>query len=285
MKYISLLLFITIIALSCGKKTDPISKDSLERAGLPVKFTVMPNDEGVLISNNEEAYLLVEKAAVQGDVCSEYSGPEIVEPKEKYLDVNVTSGQKYSYRFTKKTIKYGLLSDSVVRQVTYSAPPKVLSANINKTEKTLDIEIEPSAPFIRMDLYSNGKSIAQTGRTFMTVDLNGLAENISLTLTDRFGNKGQPYSIGLAPDRKQPEIPLVKGLGAVKFDKDLRVFWDSSKAESYVAEICDKGVCETVKTSLPYAVYQKQFDNCLDIAVYATSGEIKSAPATIQFCK
>ena len=191
----------------------------------------------------------------------------------------MTSGQKYSYRFTKKTIKYGLLSDSVVRQVTYSAPPKVLSANINKTEKTLDIEIEPSAPFIRMDLYSNGKSIAQTGRTFMTVDLNGLAENISLTLTDRFGNKGQPYSIGLAPDRKQPEIPLVKGLGAVKFDKDLRVFWDSSKAESYVAEICDKGVCETVKTSLPYAVYQKQFDNCLDIAVYATSGEIKSAPA------
>jgi len=278
--FINLLLVILLISaftISCGKKTDPISKDTLERAGLPKLFTVNATADGVLVSNNEDAYLLVEKAAVKDEDCSEYKSIVIIAPKEQYLDKDVTPLQKYSYRFTKKTIKYGIVSDSVIKQVTYSAPPNVLSAEY----KDGVIEIVPSKEFLRMDIYANGKSIVQTGRNFAEAP----AENLSIVLTDKYGNAGSAYKINLKQTTKTVTVHSVAGLDAVKFDNDLRIFWNTSDAENYLVEICDGSSCEKTETTLPYEVYQKEFDNCLDITVYATSGKFISAPAVLHFCK
>ncbi|PLX70749.1 MAG: hypothetical protein C0602_04395 [Denitrovibrio sp.] len=285
MKYISLILFVTIFAFSCGKKTDPVAKDSLERASRPENFTVSATDNGVLIANSEDMYLLVEKAVVKDEVCSEYSKLKIIDPKETFLDKDVSEGNVYNYRLTAKTINYGMVSDSVVKQVTYSKPPKVISAELERNSDILHIKVTTSEPFLRMDLFSGDKSIIQTGKNTMTAPLESLSSRLSIVLTDKFGNKGPAYSIDLTSEQTLPENQPVKGLSAVKFDNELRIFWDSSKATGYEVQVCENDSCETFETALTYTVYQKEFDNCLSIIVYATGGGARSEASSIRFCK
>lgn len=287
MRYISLL-FALLFLFSCGKKTEPISKDMLENTTPPANVQLTPGPEGVTIRNNEEAILLVEKGIPVDGVCSEYRGVEILEPMGSFTDTDVLPGTQYIYRLTKRTLQYKLESAPVLRPLIYSIPPNILNASFERDEDILTVNVEPDADFMRMDIYSGRKSIVQTGYTTAFVPVDEIrSDSLKIVLTDIYGNKGRPYELVTA----QPEAPVppppVTGLEAVYVGGLVRIVWDlpDEKNHKYEVNVCSNVSCETETALLPYFIYKKEFDKCIDITVYALSADGRSEGAKTVYCK
>jgi len=287
MKYISLLLLTLIFVLGCGKKTDPISKDSLENVAIPKNVIVKAQPEGVFIANNEESLIIVEKAIPQGDTCSEYQKIKVLEPRGDFIDTDVVADQVYYYRLTKKTVKYSLISEPRVFPIVFQIPPVVTNASYVRNDDNISINVESSSDFMRMDIYSGKKSIVQTGYKFATIQSKRLTNVLTIVLTDYFGNKGTPYTLSLVPEKEITPPDPVTGLAAAYIGGALRIVWDSSTKENYTYEIkvCENVSCETHFSSLPFLVYQKEFDKCLDIIVNALTTDGRSIDSALRFCK
>jgi len=286
MKYISLLI-ISLLIFSCGKKTDPIPKDSIENVQAPKKFIVKNQDEGVFIANNEDAFLIVEKAVHNGAECSEYSMLTILDPRTDFIDEDVEREQPYLYRFTKRTVKYKLLSDPVVKPVVFNKPVNIAEALYTIAGETIELHINPTDQFMRMDIISGNKSIIQTGYQKVEIPLSEIInDTLSIRLTDYYGNTGEIYTLRLK-EEPAPERPAKpENLSAVLLGGTLRIVWDSRDSDyTYDVDICENVSCETINTLLPFAVYRNEFGKCLDITVYSVKNELKSDGESIRFCR
>jgi len=289
MKYFSLLLTLLILFAGCGKKTDPVSKDSLESVKPPVLYQVVNTDSGVYIKNNEKALLYVERAKPVDGTCTPYKKLNILEPGGEYTDTTVENDQAYNYRFTKQTLKYKLVSDSVVRPVVYSRPLTVESAEVIAGENGAAIDIVPSGDFLRMDVKSGNKTAAVTGYNDVFIpseDISG--DELTIVLTDYYGNKGKPFTVSLQKkeDINETLPEPVRNLYAAYIGEALRIVWDSSEnAENYEINICSEVSCETILSKVPFAVYKKDIDSCLDIAVYAVGQNGRSGESALRFCR
>lgn len=291
MKYISLIVAALFIFAACGKKTDPIPKDTLENVAAPKAVIVKPQPEGMFIANNENALLIVEKAVPQENgECSQYQRIKILEPKADFIDTDVTVGQKYLYRLTKRTLTYKLTSEPSLFSVVYHVPPHVTEATFIKTDAGYDVNVVPSGDFMRMDIYSAGKSIVQTGHRNAQVPAADIKSNtLGIRLTDDYGNIGDLYTLTLVK-KPAPEIMPpnpVTNLAGAYIGGALRIVWDGCEKGNctYSVKVCDNVSCETNLTSLPYYIYKKEFDKCLNITVNALTTEGRSIDSTLKFCR
>jgi len=82
-------MFIIMIG-ACGKKTAPISKDSITLP-VPEKFVLKNTDKGVYIKNNDQKYtLFVEKASLDDNNCATSFGfVTKLKPNADFTDENV----------------------------------------------------------------------------------------------------------------------------------------------------------------------------------------------------
>ena len=287
MKYISLLFAALLILTACGKKTDPIPKASLENVQYPKSVIVKAQPEGFFIANNEEAFLIVEKADFVGSECSSYSRLKVLTPGEDFIDTDVQPDQAYVYKVTKKTIKYKLLSAPRLYPVVFSIPPVVQDIEVTQDDGAVILDVTPSSDFIRMDIYSGGKSIVQTGYTTAKAEQKDIVNNnVEISLMDSYGNRGDRFPVSIVPETKPEPLPEITGLTAVFIGGAARIVWDSVKgAASYETKVCNDVSCETITTAVPYAVYEKEFDNCIDITVNALNTKLRSTSASYRFCK
>lgn len=278
MKYFSFLLLLLIVLTACGKKTDPVAIETLESAAPPEKVVIKATPEGFFIANNEDGALLIAKGIHIGDKCPEFTKLKVLAPKTDFIDTDVKEGQDYSYQIVQRTIKYKLVSEPRIYPVTYSIPPFVESATVENNSVT----IKPSGDFIRLDVMSKGKSMIQTGK--INFEITSDISEFSIVLTDKYGNKGVPYSV--AVKREKPKtLDELTGLTTAYLGGSLRIVWDSvENAESYETKVCDSS-CETYKSNLPFINHKKAFDKCVDITVKALNSEATSKAKTTRYCK
>ena len=111
--------------------------------------------------------------------------------------------------------------------------------------------------------------------------------SVNIVLTDYFGNKGSAYTLSLLPPKEIIPPAKVTGLSAAYLGGVLRIVWDSSSEPNptYEIKVCENVSCETQFSSLPFLVYQKEFDKCIDITVNALTTEGRSIDAKLRFCK
>jgi hypothetical protein len=278
---------LAVMIVGCGKKTDPIPKSAMVDLSPVAAVFLSVTDEGVLIESAESENILIEKGVSDGESCSFYNFLTQSGPKSSFLDKDVVEGQKYFYRIKKKTVKYGLTSSPVVFQITYAKPLRISGSAFTDTEDGYAVSISSDDDFMRMDVYSGGKSIIQTGKTDFFINKNDVKNSkITLVLTDMFGNKGKSYSIEF-PVVKPIVIPqAVTNLQAAWLGESLRIVWDDvENAEYYDVKVCENVSCETVTAKRPYTIYKKEIKECADITVTAVNGSFRSNNTTVRYCR
>ena len=275
-----------LFIVGCGKKTDPIPKDALENISPPKSVVVQSQPEGVFIANNENALLIVERAIPNGETCSEYERIKVLEPKTDFIDTTVKADNAYYYRLTKKTLRYKLISDPRVFPVIYQIPPVITKATFIRDDENITVDIESSKEFMRMDIYSAKELLATTGKTTSIIPNMNLASSLTIRLTDYFGNKGTTYMLDITPPKVVIPPAKVTGLAAANIGGTLRVVWDSTFDNlKYEIKVCENVSCETLSSPLPFLVYKKEFDKCINITVNALSENSRSEDSSIRFCK
>lgn len=275
-----------LLLIGCGKKTDPIPKEALENIAIPKKVIVQAQPEGVFIANNENALLIIEKAESNGEACPEYKRIKVLEPKADFIDTSVKADNAYYYRLTKKTLKYKLLSDPRVFPIIYQIPPVITNASFTSDAENITVNIEASKEFMRMDIYSGRKLVSTTGKTTATIPTEEISNKLTVRLTDYFGNKGDVYTLNITPPKVVVTPKKVTGLAAANIGGTLRVVWDSTFDNlKYEIKVCENVSCETLSSPLPFLVYKKEFDKCINITVNALSENSRSEDSSIRFCK
>lgn len=287
MKYFSLLIAALLILTACGKKTDPIPKNTLEDARPPKNVIVRAQEEGFFIANNEEAIIFVERAVRDGLSCGIYEPVVTLTPKQDYLDTDVEIDKEYSYKLVKQTLKYKLISEPREYPVTFSPPPNVEDADVMIGGDNIIVDIKSTHPYTRMDVYTGGESIIQTGHDSFTINPEEVKDHtLSIVLMDIYGNKGTGYSIDLTPPKQPLPLEDITGLNAAYLGNALRIVWDSvENAANYEVTVCQDVSCETIKSKLPFIAYEKEFDKCIDIAVKALNPEQSSNTAKYRYCR
>jgi len=287
MKYASLIIALFVLLSGCGKKTDPIPKSVLADMTPPSAVFVSVADEGVRIENQESDLLFIEKGVSEGEECSVFSPLKLVDPKTVFVDENVKPGEKYFYRLRKKSIKYGVLSEPYMAKVIYARPMKVTSAEYHKEGGIYRVNIETEDKFTRFDVYSGGKTIAQTGGKTITFPVESVVDNkLALILSDYDGNRGTPYTIEIPVDRV-PVLPApVATITVLNIGADVRIAWsDSENADTYNVKACENVSCETFTTQNTSVIYPKKIKSCLDITVTAVNADGESKPTKLRYCK
>ncbi|MGE4266996.1 MAG: hypothetical protein AB7F25_06145 [Deferribacterales bacterium] len=287
MKYASLILALFLILAGCGKKTNPVPKSALADMTPPTAVFVSVDDAGIRIDNQESDQLFIEKGVSADDECSVFNFLKVIDPKSVFIDEDVQSGFKYFYRLRKRSVKYGVLSEPYMAKVVYAKPMKVQSAKYTKEGGIYRVSIETDDKFTRFDVYSGGKTIAQTGGKTITFPESSVVDNkFYLILSDYDGNRGTPYTIEI-PVQKVLNPPLpVTTISVLNIGADTRIVWsDSEGAETYNVKACENVSCETFSTQNTSVAYQKTIKSCLDITVTAVNADGESAPTKIRYCK
>lgn len=287
MKYASLIIALFVFMTGCGKKTDPIPKSVLADMTPPSAVFVSVADDGVRIENQESDLLFVEKGVSEGEECSVFSPLKLVDPKSVFVDANVIPGEKYFYRLRKKSIKYGVLSEPYMAKVIYARPMKVTSAEYHKEGVIYRVNIETEDRFTRFDVYSGGKTIAQTGGKTITFPAESVVDNtFSLILSDYDGNRGTPYTIEIPVNRVLTPPAPVAAVTVLNIGADVRIAWsDSENADKYNVKVCENVSCETFTTQNTSVIYPRKIKSCLDITVTAVNADGESKPTKLRYCK
>ncbi len=287
MKYASLFIALFVLLAGCGKKTDPIPKSVLADMTPPSAVFISVADDGVRIENQESDLLFIEKGVSEGEECSVFSPLKLIDPKSVFVDDNVLPGEKYFYRLRKKSIKYGVLSEPYMAKVIYSKPMKVTSAEYHKEGTIYRVNIETEDKFTRFDVYSGGRTIAQTGGKTITFPADSVVDNkFSLILSDYDGNRGTPYTIEIPANRVLTPPAPVAAITVLNIGADVRIAWsDSENAGSYNIKACENVSCETFTTQNTSVIYPRKIKSCLDITVTAVNADGESKPTKLRYCK
>lgn len=286
-KYLSILLAALILLTACGKKTDPVAKSTLVDLTPPAAVFFNVVDDGVQITNNETQNLLIEKGIPDGDDCPFYNTVQLIGPKSVYVDKDVVIDQKYFYRVSKKTVAYGMLSAPYIAAVTYEKPLVINSASLLKTPSGYNVAIDTDGIFMRFDVYSAGKSIAQTGTKTANIAASDVTtDSLTLQLTDYYGNKGTAYKLDV-PTQKKVILPSkVDTVSVLNLGTDRRIAWtDTENADSYNVSVCEGSNCENFTTIAPSISYMKPINKCIDITVTAVNADGQSQPTKVRYCK
>lgn len=287
MKYLSIILTALLLFTGCGKKTDPVAKSTLVDLTPPAAVFFRVVDNGVEITNDEKENLLIEKGKPDGDDCTFYNTVELIGPKSVYVDKDVVTDQKYFYRVSKKTVDYGMLSAPMITAITYEKPLVVKNAAIIKTPAGFNVTIDTDGIFMRMDVYSGDKSIAQTGtKSADLAEADVTTDTLTIQLTDYYGNKGTKYTL-TAPVLKKVSLPSkTPTISVLNINDDRRIAWSYvDNADSYKVSVCQGVSCETFTTQGTSIVYDKPIKGCLDITVTSVNADGESDPAKSRYCK
>ena len=159
-KKLVFLIFLLFI-FSCGKKTDPISKDNFIIPEANPSEILLLKESGVVLKNVGKKYtLLVEKSEIIDNCTSDFKILTKVEPEKEYLDEDVKIGGAYIYRFYNLDHYLKKSSLPVSKHIIYSPPIAVKNFQYEfEGENILRGDAEFSGEFSFFKILLNGKEI------------------------------------------------------------------------------------------------------------------------------
>lgn len=241
----AVLLMVVVLMISCGKKTDPVSKDNFIIPEVAVSDVLSLEESGVVLRNTGKKYnILVEKAEVIDSCTGEFKILGNINPGDSFVDVDVSAGKEYVYGFYNVDNYLKLSSSSNVKKVIYSKPVWVKDFSY-ETDDTgiLKAHVIFSDVVNFFKIFLNGKEVKlNRGNDFEILMENIDSNLIEITPYDNYMNRGVTFSKNIVNKRKY-FISSPSGFRNVKTQDNILISWDKIKgAKGYRVYFGDKTV-------------------------------------------
>ncbi len=282
------LVLIFIITAACGKKTDPISKDSFS-IPIPPDKTVTLTDKGVNIKNNSGKYILfIEKSTYDSNGClDDFKFLSRLEPKKDFLDEDVITAKKCVYRLAYYDNRLDVFSKKNDVPVTYSKPLTVkdFQYDINDDgSATIYLSFPEDLMYYRL-LLNNMKVYEGRKESVNVVLEKNRINNITIESYDIYGNKGKTFNATI--DMTEPlRLSKPTNIRTLKGDGFILVSWNAvEKAEKYfVLKQTEKGFEKVGESTNNYYRYTHIPEQCERFAVKALSVRGESDLSIFEIC-
>jgi hypothetical protein len=276
---------------ACGKKTAPISKDSIALP-VPEKFVLKNTDKGIYIKNNDPKYtLFVEKASLDDNNCATSFGfVTKLKPNTDFTDEKVIVSRGYSYRLMNMDEEIGVQSQPVDKNIIYSKPINVMNVFVTPHptgDINLKVTFDQMPRFFTITL--NGKELGRFNGDNATILLEDLDKNtIVITPVDKFNNTGNIKTIVY----ENPKIYFLtspKDIGYFYDSDNKSVFlhWDSvDYATGYRVYDEAEGHNYPIAESLtPFVRFNYHLKGCKRFGVSAYNDKTESKKAYVKVCE
>lgn len=200
-----ILLVLVGFLISCGKKTEPVSKDSFTITPVNPSEVLFLGDSGVILKNHSKKYnLLVEKAVFADNCTGDFKVVADITPEGVFVDQNVAIGKEYIYGFYNVDNYLKISSVESVKKVVYSIPVKVTDFIYEVSDADIlrgNVTFSDTVNFFKISL--NGKEIGIKRQNVFEILLENRDKNIiEIIPFDNYLNKGITFSQEVINKRK-----------------------------------------------------------------------------------
>ena len=288
MKRSVLLILILLSVFGCGKKTQPVSKDSFNLP-VPAERSVNITEKGVEIVNVSDKYVMfAERAGYDDKGClQKFIFLARLKPKESFSDKDVKQPNRYVYRLSYYDSALGVYSEKKNVVITYSKPIEIKNFDYKITD-TVKAQLDITYPdnFEYYELYVNERKMYKGRKNKVsTVLLNGEINNIKIVPYDIYGNKGSVFTtkIDLTAGKF---IPAPRRLRSIIGDDFIMLSWESvGKAEKYAVYIKkENGFVMQAATGTNFYRYENKPEKCVKFGIKATAGKAESEMSVLEVC-
>lgn len=288
MRRVVLVILIALSVFACGKKTQPVSKDSFSLP-VPAERSVKITEKGVEIANVSDKYVMfAESAAYDDEGClKEFTFLTRIKPEESFLDKGVKQGNRYVYRLSYYDSSLDVYSAKKNVVVTYSKPIEIKGFDYKITD-TVNAQLKITYPdnLEYYELYVNSRKLYEGRKnTVSTVLLNGEFNNIEIIPYDIYGNKGNVFTakIDLTAGKF---IPAPQRLRSIIGGNFVMLSWESvEKAEKYKVYINKgSGFVMKAETETNFYRYENKPEKCVKFGIKATAGKAESEMSVLNVC-
>lgn len=286
--YFKLILSVLLLfSFSCGKKLDPIPKESIVIPA-PVNIVLQNQEKGILLKNNGDYTIYVEKSSIDDKNCSDKFRYIVKIPKKgEFLDENVLESHTYTYKVTNIDEIIGLESASQSFSITYSPPIYVKQFSIipnpdGKVHLMLHFDRQPR--FFTINL--NGKQLGNFNGDNVTILLDDTESNsITITPFDKFNNKGEVKTITYS----NPKTYFLYSPQHISYIYDnglAMIHWDPIVyAKGYKFYIVESVGRYRDPIDLKVNFVKVPFHGCLEFAISAYNDEVESEKKDFKICE
>lgn len=291
MKIFKIIFFIPLLTLiySCGIKTDPIPKSSLD-IPYPSAVDYAISSEGIKIYNGNDNYtLFVERADESKGFITMKNFRRIasINPKQIFLDDTVENEKTYKYRFRHYYGRIKTYSPALVKTIKYYKPIKFDKVNITLNKNSVCIYTPLSEIVVDSDVLINGTNYGKVsiGQRQCFKDLPDTSIiNVTVIPYDINKNPGQAYTKTLKRSVEKNNLPpqnvIVRRKG-----NDIVLTWDKENNASYRLYVYNKNkVIKRIKTEVEIYRYKAKTNDCVDFELSAVRRGRESKRIKISAC-
>ena len=280
MKKLSLLLFLIVALVACGKKGDPRPKATLD-IPLPEWVELELYEEGVRIVNASGDYgLMVERTVSEiGDLTPpSYKRLIILPPMGEYLDNTTVENQRYNYRFSTEHAEYFAYSAPIVRTVSFIRQVKIEKADVRVTPGKMCLDLSLSSNVARYDIYINGRLIQERADCYPLPAVPKIL--LLLVPYSEAGIPGTAYSATLDQDLSGLLLPPAN-VQIIRTDTSVVLTWNRMP-HAALYKITSGRTSVTTDTNIYAHPIEKRCTAFTLVSIDASGKE--SAPLTLESC-
>lgn len=240
-----ILLLLVCFLISCGKKTEPVSKDSFIISPVNTSEVLFLGESGVILKNHSKKYnLLVEKAVFTDNCTGDFKVVADINPEGTFVDQNVAIGKEYIYGFYHVDNYLKFSSVRSTKKVVYSRPVKVTDFiyDIGDADTLRgNVTFSDAVNFFKISL--NGKEIDIKRQNSFEILLENRDKNIiEIIPFDNYLNKGITFSQEIINKRKFFLVPP-SDFNVIKTAEKYLLSWDKiDGAKGYRVYYDDKNI-------------------------------------------
>lgn len=294
MKIFKIAVFISILIIisSCGIKTDPVPKSSLD-IPYPSAIDYAISSEGIRIYNGNDNYtLFVERADEDKGFITlkNFRRIALINPKQIFLDDTVENEKTYKYRFRHYYGKIKTYSPALVKTIKYYKPIKFDNINITLNRNSVCIYTPLSDIVINSDVLINGTNHGKVsiGQRQCFKDLPDTSIlNVTVIPYDIKNNPGQAYTKILKRNIVKSNLPpqnvIVRRKG-----NDIVLTWDKENNTSYRIYVYNKEktkIIKRIKTEVEIYRYKAKNSDCVDFELSAVRKGRESKRIKLSACQ
>ncbi len=288
--YNSLLILIFLFTvIGCGIKAPPIPKDSLN-IPYPTNISISITNDGVLISNNQDIMLVVEKSKINNNALNrrDYKRLTLISPKNTYTDDDVVDGATYTYRFKNYSTEYNTFSTPAVKTITYNTPIKIKDIKIEQKNNSICLDIKLNETTKYADIMINSKIVDKIDKNNKSCYNLPSSAQVSIMILpyDKNENAGIPYETTITQDNKDFILPP-QNVKALRDVSSIILSWDKvDNADSYNIYLNNKDKQQLISntTVTLYKYNLKNDENCIDFLLSTVKGNKESNKIQVTSC-
>lgn len=287
---IFIVLPLIIFIYSCGIKTDPIPKSSLD-IPYPSAVDYAISSEGIKIYNGNDNYtLFVERADEDKGFITmkNFKRIALINPKQVFLDDSVENEKTYKYRFRHYYGRIKTYSPALVKTIKYYKPIKFDKINISLNRNSVCVYTPLNDVVVNSDVLINsanrGKISIGQRQCFKDLPDTSIV-NVTVIPYDINNNPGQAYTKILKRNVEKSNLPP-QNVVVRRKENDIVLTWDKENNTSYKIYILNNGKrIKTITTEVEIFRYRAKNNNCVDFELSAVRKGRESKKIKLSACQ